>query len=325
MLVATLAVALGSITIGLIFAGPTGFFGASHTFQERLEGNILLVVGAVMILFSFSLFRRKNIIPFLVILGSLLAGVASLGIHVSQDVIIVVRPFTAGMIICYLIDFLIGKKIKEKGGEENELKIRKFNKILIGIPLVLLAMGWLYINFGQYWQQEAKIAHSDRESITKLPYELYEPESLPAGYILKETRMGGTHGKYFFYAEYRNSQQDYFMLAQFSKPKNLSLDPPKCSIYGSSSDSFEIVDNSGSSSGVNSDCEAITTPKGRKVYLMEYEIANKGNYAVSLMGNTLLSVTGYTFPQAELVRLFDSLEVKEPSQVIIKVPDQKTP
>lgn len=318
MVLATLVVAVLAILFGIFQSAPTGFFSAPNSPQDRLKGYILLAVGATMVLASFSLLRRKNLIPLCICIASVFVGVISMG-GLNQDMVYVILPYVQGMVLAFVIDLLIGKKFPEAERPNDKQKEQKVNKYLIGIPIVLLLLAGLYINFGQYWIAEVKDANIQRNEISSLGYQLYSPGLVPTGYFVRETRLGGIRSDYF-YSEYRNREQQYFMLAQFSKPKNLSLHEPKCQIYGDRSDSFEIQDIYGTTSGINSTCQEVLTPKGIKIYLMSYEIVTKGNYAAALIDDTLITVTGYSFSEDELVRMFDSLEKGSPP---VRSPDKR--
>lgn len=194
----------------------------------------------------------------------------------------------------------------KKNGNDNQIRStnKKFNKSLRVIPAVILSLAFGYFYFGANWVERAQKAKNQKTEIKNLGYQLFAAKYIPTGYKLKETRLGTIRGDYY-YAEYRNSEQEYFMLAQFEKPINMILRTPRCSISGKS---FEIVDISGTTSSINSPCQMITTAKGLEIFLMTYEITDKDKYAATLIDKTLVTVTDYKFSQEELIKLFDSLE-----------------
>lgn len=323
MLLGTLAVAILAVFFGYIAASSTGFFGVSRTMEERIPGFITIAMAVVMIFFSFSLFRRKNLVPFLIIVGTVIARYLAMGRYVSQNVENVVFLYILGMSVCFLLDSLIAKKLGGNNTPKISSKERKFNKLLVIIPTVLLALGWLYLNYGQYWIEESQIAASQKETLCNLKYQLFAVKYLPSGYKLRETRIGGYGGKYFYYAEYRNEQQDGFLVSQYLKPAGIRLQPPNCAISDDGRSGFELIDGSGMASSVNSPCEAVTTPAGRRVYIMAYHLASEKNYAAAVYGGTLVTVSGYSLPQPELAKIFDSLEPAPASKIPVKSPQIK--
>ena len=184
------------------------------------------------------------------------------------------------------------------------------NKLIYSIflPFILI---FFYHNFLSIWIEKREVANSYRQYLNQQDYELYEPTYIPDGHKLFESRVD--KGLSFYYT---GNEAGQFAISEFKKPKKIDLSPPKCLIEG---DDFEIREGSDSSSAAYGNCQEIKTPKGISVYLMTFNITSEKKLAAIILGNTLITISGYNFSDQELMDLIDGLEEKSASDINFKV------
>ena len=153
-----------------------------------------------------------------------------------------------------------------------------------------------------------------------MDYELYEPTYLPDGHKLFESEAA--RGNLSFY--YTGNEAGQFVISEFKKPKKIDLSPPDCRIGGfvGQNDDFKVVDGSSVLSAVYGNCQEIKTTKGTPVYLMTFKTYSEKKLAAIILGNTLITISGYNISDQELLELVDGLEEKNASDINFKVIDR---
>ena len=179
----------------------------------------------------------------------------------------------------------------------------------IFLPFILI---FFYHNFLSIWIEKREVANSYKQYLDQLDYELYEPTTIPVGHKLFESRVD--KGNLSFY--YSGNEAGQFVISEFKKTQKIDLSPPDCLIEG---DGFEVKEYSGFSSAVYGNCQEIKTPKGISVYLMTFNISSEKKLAAIILGNTLITISGYNFSDEEFMDLIDGLEVKSASDIKFKV------
>jgi len=187
------------------------------------------------------------------------------------------------------------------------------NKLMYSVFLSIILI-FFYNNFLSIWIEKRELVNSYKQSLNQPGYELYEPTYIPEGHNLFESRVD--NGNLSFY--YTGNEAGQFVISEFIKPPKIDLSPPDCLIEG---DHFEVIDPdvSGWSSAVYGNCQEIKTPKGTSVYLMTFNIASEKKLAAIIIGNTLITISGYNFSDQELMDLIDGLEEKSASDINFKV------
>lgn len=174
-----------------------------------------------------------------------------------------------------------------------------------------------YHNVLSIWIDKRGVVESYKQYLNQLDYELYQPTYIPDGHELFESRVD--HGNLSFY--YSGNEAGQFVISEFKKPQKIDLSLPDCRIGGfvGQNDDFEVIDGSGVSSSVYGNCQEIKTPKGTSVYLMTFNISSEKKLAAIILGNTLITISGYNFSNQELMDLIDGLEEKSVSDINFKV------
>ena len=195
-------------------------------------------------------------------------------------------------------------------------KIPFGNKLIYSIFLSFMLV-FFYHNFLSLWIEKREVVNSYKQYLNQLDYELYEPTYIPDRHKLFESKVD--LGNLSFY--YTGNEAGQFVLSEFKKPQKIDLSPPECRIGGfaGQNDGFEVIDGSGSSSAVDGNCQEIKTPKGTSVYLMTFNITSEKKLAAIILGNTLITISGYNFSDQELMELVDGLEEKSASDINFKV------
>lgn len=320
MFVGSIAFALLVLTGGNSLLSPIGYLSASMRFPVIIRAFSLIGLGTAMAVSSFMLFRKNNFLPFLILVFSVIAVCVVAWIETgrfSPDAFSVASAYLLWMFVCYVIYYHSIKKPAERPTTFEYFKKLKINKMLIVVPTVLIALSGIYFGWGQSWLKENQVASSQKSGLKDLKYQLYAAKSIPAGYKLFETSLGTRENKYYS-AEYRNDDYSSFLLSEYKKPARILLQPPNCAISGDKISGFEVVDGSTAANWINSSCTTVKTPSGKQVYLMSYHITGTKRYAASLIGDTLVTVSGYFFSEPELIQLFDSLEAVSISKIPIQ-------
>lgn len=185
------------------------------------------------------------------------------------------------------------------------------NKLIYSIFLSFILI-FFYHNFFSIWIEKQGLVNSYKQELNQLNYELYEPTYIPDGHNLFETRVDSSNLSFY----YSGNEAGHFVISEFKKPQQIDLSPPDCYISG---DNFEVREYSGVSSAVYGNCQEIKTPKGTSVYLMTFNISSEKKLAAIILGNTLITISGYNFSDRELMDLIDSLEEKSVSDINFKV------
>jgi len=185
------------------------------------------------------------------------------------------------------------------------------NKLIYSILLPFILI-FFYHNFISIWIEKREVANGYKQYLNQKDYELYEPTYIPDGHKLFESRVD--LGNLSFY--YTGNEAGQFVISEFKKPPKIDLSPPDCLIEG---DDFEVIEDSGFSSAVYGNCQEIKTPKGTSVYLMTFNISSEKKLAAIILGNTLITISGYNFSDQELMDLIDGLEEKSASDINFKV------
>lgn len=190
------------------------------------------------------------------------------------------------------------------------------NKLIYSIFLSFILIFFHY-NFLSIWIEKQGLVNSYKQSLNQRDYELYEPTYIPGGHKLFESRVD--KGNLSFY--YTGNEAGQFVISEFKNPQKIDLKPPDCLIEG---DDFEVIDPdvSGFSSAVYGNCREIKTPKGIPVYLMTFNITSEKKLAAIILGDTLITISGYNFSDQELMDLIDGLEEKSASDINFKVLDR---
>jgi hypothetical protein len=190
------------------------------------------------------------------------------------------------------------------------------NKLIYSI-LSSFILIFLYHNFLSTAIEKQGLINSYKQDLNQLNYELYEPTYIPSGHELFESRVDNGHLSFY----YAGNDARQFVISEFEKPPKIDLSPPDCFIGG---DHFEVIDPdaSGWSSEVSGKCQGIKTPKGISVYLMTFRIESEKKLAAMILGNTLITISGYHFSDQELMNLIDGLEEKSASDINFKVLDR---
>ncbi|MDQ3099403.1 MAG: hypothetical protein M3Q44_06675 [bacterium] len=302
-----------SLLGSFFFSGSAGLFGTPHTLLENLLSLCLLIAGLGIFVLSFLLFRRNNtrtvIALISIISGAVLLFSVSEGL--SQDIIVIYVIYLLGMIVFYLIDCkIINLTLPSNIPAISNAKFVKSDKKLVAIPLVILIGLFLYFGVISGWLQSAKKVAYQRKVISQFTYQVYAPRYVPAPYNLTDTDLGSRED--FLFYMFRGKDTQWFTLAQFAKPSKVLLSPPRCSIFNDSRGSFEMFYGSSHANYLDALCRGFMTVNGTQVYTMQNPLSNAPrNYAVALLGSTLITVDGYTFSEQELGRLIDSLEVRK--------------
>jgi hypothetical protein len=173
-----------------------------------------------------------------------------------------------------------------------------------------------YHNFLSIWIEKQGVINSYRQYLNQLDYDLYEPTYIPDGHRLFESRVDKGHLSFY----YLGNEAGQFVISEFKKPQKIDLSPPECRIGGfvGQNDDFEVIDGSSRSSAVYGNCQEIKTSKGTYVYLMTFNITSEKKIAAIILGNTLITISGYNFSNQELMDLIDGLEEKSALDITFK-------
>ncbi|MBT3463718.1 hypothetical protein HOD20_10320 [archaeon] len=212
-------------------------------------------------------------------------------------------------LIFIVITFIVIKFISPS------LSLKK--KVMFSILLSLIIIVFHY-SFLSIWIEKTQIANNDKKQLSQMDYKFLVPNYIPDGYYVTQARVSDY--LYFIYG----GKHGNFILSEFKKPSRIFLNPTYCIISGKSTESFEFRDEFSSMmmTGIQDDCWEIKTPKGNSIYLMDYQATQsspKRNYAVTVIDDTLITITSYSFSNEELIKLIDGLEEEEPDKIKIKV------
>lgn len=196
------------------------------------------------------------------------------------------------------------------------------NKAIYSIILSFILI-FFYHNFLSIWIEKQALVNNYRQILNQLDYEFYEPTYIPDGHRLFESNADSRGNLSFYYA---GNEAGLFAISEFKNPQKIDLSPPDCRIGGfagfvslNQNDFFEVREGASFSSAVYGNCKEIKTPKGTPVYLMTYNITSEKKLAAIILGNTLITISGYNFSDQELLDLIDGLEEKSASDINFKV------
>jgi hypothetical protein len=117
ILVATIIYSSFSIFVGYLSATSTGLFGASNTSGEQFAGQAMLVLSIEMVITSLFLFRKKNNLPFIILLISAVliyfAFISMEGFGNEFDTFFIVYLFA--LVLLYSSNYILDKKLGKVG------------------------------------------------------------------------------------------------------------------------------------------------------------------------------------------------------------------
>jgi hypothetical protein len=311
MFLATLVIICCLFMFGGLLATPTTFFGAPNTPQDRLIGSTALILAVVIFIVSFSTFRSRFEKP-LIFMLSLVTGY-SLLLHfinkLNYEALMIVIIYLTTMGVFFGIAFLVKDEMSMVETSLTIAKSKRQNKKLTILPLGIITTFILYFTVLSPWISRIKQERYYQKVISNFNYQLYTPKQLPQGYRLIRNSVG-TKSNYW-YSEYQNQTGNRFSISQFNLPSLVSLKPPHCSISHLPGEVFEVQYSSSHANYISSPCLEVLTPQRLPVYLMENTLFSiSRNFAVTIKENTLITIDGYEFTEAEMLNLFDSLVLK---------------